>query len=140
MVENSPMLGNVTSYQWNGCSVVDYAITSLSLFHKTLTFEIGKYQPWISDHCPLHHCLQIKNYSHVCPPNNSDLHNLPGTWYWDNYSKEIFMLCLQTREISTEIENIVNMNAPTDMAQKISDMLMFVANKSLKKKKRPSRS
>ena len=63
------MFGNVTSYQWNGCSIVDYAITSLSLFHKTLTFEIGKYQPWISDHCPLHYCLQIKNYSHVCPPN-----------------------------------------------------------------------
>ena len=38
------------------------------------------------------------------------------------------MLFLQTREISTKIENIGNMNAPTDMTQKISGMLKFVAN------------
>ena len=108
------MFGNI-SFQWNGSSVVDYAITSQSLFQRILTFKKGKYKPWISDYCPLHYCFQIKDYLEITP-GNLDLHT-PNTWYLDNSSKEKFMLCLQSREISAKIENILNISIPTTLAQ-----------------------
>ena len=57
--------GAPTSFQWNGNSVIDYAISSQTLFPQIVTFKIGNYKPWISDHCPLHYFFQIKNPIHT---------------------------------------------------------------------------
>ena len=47
-------LGNFTSYQFGGNSVIDYAIASQTLFQSILSFKVGEYKPWISDHCAIH--------------------------------------------------------------------------------------
>ena len=42
--------GKITSYQWNGKSVVDYATSSSDIFTDITFFKVGNYSPWISDH------------------------------------------------------------------------------------------
>ena len=57
--------GAPTSFQWNGNSVIDYAISSQTLFSQIITFKVGAYKPWISDHCPLNYFFRIKNPHHI---------------------------------------------------------------------------
>ncbi len=47
------VFGKYTCFKWNGNSVVDYLITSSSVFQKNSIFEVGEFLPWLSDHCPL---------------------------------------------------------------------------------------
>ena len=48
------MFGKVTSIQPNGCSVVDYVVSDYEAFNNIPSLKIGKYSPWLSDHCALH--------------------------------------------------------------------------------------
>ena len=48
------LFGSFTSHQWNGSSVVDYALTSNIFTKNILEFRVGNFVPWLSDHCPLH--------------------------------------------------------------------------------------
>ena len=48
------LFGSFTSHQWNGSSVVDYALVSNEFSKNILTFRVGPYLPWLSDHFPLH--------------------------------------------------------------------------------------
>ena len=42
------IFGKYTSIQWNGGSVVDYVMTSLTAFRKITEFKVGKFYPWLS--------------------------------------------------------------------------------------------
>ena len=53
--------GSFKSFQWKGSGVVDYAISSQSLFSKISSFSVGDCKPWISDHCAIHHSIQVQN-------------------------------------------------------------------------------
>ena len=46
------IIGNFTSFQPTGNSVIDYGIVSQSLFDSVCSFKVGNFQPWLSDHCP----------------------------------------------------------------------------------------
>ena len=48
------LFDSFTSHQWNGSSVVDYALTSNIFTKNILEFRVGNFVPWLSDHCPLH--------------------------------------------------------------------------------------
>ena len=52
--------GSFTCFQWNGQSVADYLLTSFDLFDKISVFRVGKFIPWLSDHCPIFFDLEIK--------------------------------------------------------------------------------
>ena len=48
------IFGSLTSHQWNGSSVVDYFLAPNTFVHNILKFSVGKYIPWISEHCTIH--------------------------------------------------------------------------------------
>ena len=54
------VFGSLTSHQWNGSSVVDYFLSPNTFAHNILNFSVGKYIPWISDHCPIHTNILMK--------------------------------------------------------------------------------
>ena len=63
--------GKYTCFTWNGNSVVDYLLTSDSLFPQISSLEVGEFLPWFSDHCPLHFTLEVHKYlekAHQIPP------------------------------------------------------------------------
>ena len=51
--------GKYTCFNWNGSSVVDYLLTSDSLFPQVSSFKVGEFLPWLSDHCPLYSTLEL---------------------------------------------------------------------------------
>ena len=53
--------GKYTCFTWNGNNVVDYLLTSDSLFPQISSLEIGEFLPWFSDHCPLHFTSRFTN-------------------------------------------------------------------------------
>lgn len=46
------IFGKYTSIHWNGSSIVDYVITPALSFDRVMKFQVGKFYPWFSDHCP----------------------------------------------------------------------------------------
>ena len=54
------LFGNFTSFQWNGSRVVDYVLTPHDDFDWISYFKVGKFRPWLSDHCPLFYNISIK--------------------------------------------------------------------------------
>ena len=54
------VFGDYTRIKYNGISVVDYVITSPSTFSKISTLKVGKFTPWLSDHCPISYVLEIQ--------------------------------------------------------------------------------
>ena len=53
------LMGNFTSFQSGGNSVIDYVIVSNSLFYNVLTFSVVDFKPWLSDHCSIHYTLDV---------------------------------------------------------------------------------
>ena len=131
--------GNFTSFQWNGNSLIDYVISSQSLFHQILTFKVGEYKPWISDHCALHYILQTKTILNSIP-EKCNLINTAKAWFWDTNSNEKFDTYLNSTEISERLTNISNINNPNTMAAEITKTLDIVASKCGIKRKQPSKN
>ena len=44
------IFGKYTSFQWNGCWVVDYLLASSPYFDKITKFQVGDSYPWLLDH------------------------------------------------------------------------------------------
>ena len=55
------IFGKYTSFQWNGARVVDYVLSERVQQHNILDFKVGPFRPWLSDHCPLHYSISLKN-------------------------------------------------------------------------------
>ena len=52
--------GSPTLFQRNVNNIVNYMITTQSLFAQIITFKVGEYKPCISDTSALHYFLRIK--------------------------------------------------------------------------------
>ena len=74
--------GSFTSFQPNGNSIIDYGIASQSLFQHVISFRVGDFKPWLSDHCPIEFNLDIRK---ACKEidSNEQFDPLPSKWYWD---------------------------------------------------------
>ena len=71
------IFGNLTSHQWNGSSAVDYFIAPNTFAQNILNFSVGKYIPWISDHCPIYTTILMKHGgSEGIQTPNSDLRDI----------------------------------------------------------------
>ena len=99
------IFGAYTSFQWNGNSVVDYVLTSHSLYHSINYFKVGKFIPWLSDHCALRYrldsCLEHDYNSEQKKPDLKF-----ETLFWNEESPEKFISILRLHE--QEIEAILN--------------------------------
>ena len=89
--KSGDILGKYT-FQWNGNGKVDYLMMSLTAFHKITEFKVGKYHPWLSDHCPLFYTITL---THGTKPKTEE----SG---------------MQTQNIKKEFDDIVRENCTPD--------------------------
>ena len=137
--KNGDLFGNFTSFQWNGSGVVDYAITSQFLFSKISSFNVGEYKPWISDHCAIHQSLQLQGVN-ATPKAECELRSIPKSWYWDSSSNKKFTAILKSKEMSENLQRIIQIADINDMTTEINNILITTANNSgIKPKKHRTR-
>ena len=84
------MFGKVTSIHSNGCSVVDYVVSDHETFGNIPSLNVGKYSPWLSDHCPLHFSVS-SGRGHSLGENPSAKEKAPKQYIWGEGSRENFL-------------------------------------------------
>lgn len=122
------IFGDFTSFQWKGNGLVDYVITSKTLFSSVLSLKVGHFMPWLSDHCALHYNFQTEN-THKSILNKTDLHPKPNMFYWDSESTEKFIQRLKSDEVAHKLKTILNTNDANDMLTDINEILKSTAKK-----------
>ena len=139
--KNGDIFGNFTSYQWNGNSVVDYALSTYNLYDQIENFTIGSFMPWISDHCPVHFKIKIFLKNEV-PSTNPRIHKyeIYNSFHWDENSPNKFKFGLEN--CTNELEQI--MNIPDYDVQKISTLFSKMIYKitkteNIRKRQKPSK-
>ena len=119
------IFGNFTSHNWNGSSVVDYCIAPNLMFDSISKFSVGKYVPWLSDHCMINTTITfnktIKNNVDQMIP--IDMH--PG-WVWNDIAQENFENNLSLPYYKERFDALVNANhlTPLEIANEIKTLLV----------------
>ena len=131
------LFGNFTSYNWNGKAVVDYVISSLELYHSITSFKVGKYSPFVSDHCPLLYEIHCK--TPINGKREDKEKEAPDTFYIKFQDKEKLMESLKCPEIAERLTNSNSSDCdPQEMATEISNILLEACAKAQIKPKRKS--
>ena len=129
--------GNFTSFQPGGSSVIDYAIASQSLFKNILTFKVGAFKPWISDHCPIHYNIDIGKIDEVDNDSEAKEKPLSTRWFWDEKSREKFEAYLKNDENQKKVSKITSSSDGDTMAADLNTLMTNIADTcGIKKKKR----
>ena len=120
------IFGKLTSFQWNGQSVVDYVVTSYELFPFINYFAVGGFSPWISDHCPLHFKLQLQEPKTIVPKEN--IIEYPKRFYLSNCDKLKLTETPKTKNISDILDpsKWPECRRVEDLASVISNTLISV--------------
>ena len=84
------VFGKDTSFQWNGCRVVDYLLASSPYFDKITKFQVGDFYPWLSDHCTLHYSISLIKHIDIKNAEEEILKVLPSRFLWEASSKTKF--------------------------------------------------
>ena len=129
------IIGNFTSFQPTGNSVIDYGIVSQSLFDSVCSFKVGNFQPWLSDHCPIHYTIDTKECS-LEASDTDEAHPLPTKWYWDDDSSEKFEEALNQEAITSKLDEILNSSEGSYMVEGINSLLCETAEACIIKKKK----
>ena len=111
-------LGKITSYQWNGKSVVDYAISYSDIFTDITSFKVGNYSPWISDHCPLFFVIH-KRGNYDLKEKGSQFEKAPDHFYFRDVDKETFLNTLKSPEFTSKIQEFLSHSTDNMNPQKL---------------------
>ena len=125
--------GNYTCFQWNGNSVVDYLVTSASIFENITTLRVGDYLPWLSDHCPLLFTLEIhKSIDTLSEKPPEPIINAPKQYTWQTGDTEMFLEALNSPEIDDKLSEILNLDHsnPNHIVDPLTEVLLKTANKA----------
>lgn len=130
--------GRFTSHQWNGSSVVDYFIAPNHFSKRIVEFSIGEYLPWLSDHCPTHATILLKEYKIQIIEQTQNLTRVIPGFVWDENAKNIYAEGLKSIEIKRQIEKLINDDNITShtLITEINNILLKNAVKSKLKKKK----
>ena len=129
--KSGDLFGKFTSHMWNGSSVVDYFLTSITNFYNILTYTIGDYIPWLSDHCPIYTTIVLNDPK---PHETSDkikLKDKPPNFIWDERQKENFQSNLSSCLIKNKLETLVSTPNPNPelLYNEIKDTLLKTAKR-----------
>ena len=129
------ILGNFTSFQPRGNSVIDYGIISQSLFDYVTSFNVGNFMPWLSDHSPIHYSLILGgNRSIKDDPEENE--PLPTKWFWDENCNEKFENCLKRDEVCAKLAEIQDLRDADVVIEGINSVLTETADVCQLKKRR----
>ena len=131
--------GYHTSFQYNGCSVVDYGICSESLLNAIPYFKVHHFIGSLSDHCMV--SLAVITEKPLRNTKQITLHDMPVKFKWNESSPETFKATLSLPPIQTLInevkEQVHNCNTTetiNEITNKITNILTETAKLSLKLK------
>lgn len=94
-------IGYYTSHQYNGSSVIDYAICSSNIIQDIPYFKVHPFIGTLSDHCMIS-CM-IKAKPNIKPEPKINMNKIPSQYKWTETSKEGFKAALQLPPIQNLI-------------------------------------
>ena len=102
------IFGNYTCHNWNGSSVVDYFLTPNYFINRFLEFSIGKYIPWLSDHCIIKTTILFYDTLNRTAIENKDpIKVFPG-FRWNETSKSKYYNGLKSQDVRNKINTLLN--------------------------------
>lgn len=127
-------LGQYTSHQPAGSSVIDYFIASENILSLIPCFSVHNLQADLSDHCQI--SLQIQ--THICTNSVKEkLNPLPPKFIWNEDSPFKFQQALNTSDIQNKIKDFMKKDYVSteslDAASDFSDIITSAASMSLKR-------
>ena len=125
------LFGNYTCFKWNGNSVVDYLLTSSSLFQHISLLKVGDFISWLSDHCPIHFTLEMFNEIERSYPK-STMKKAPRKFVWSSISKQKFLNIIKDTEFLNKLESIIELDNtnPENIVKQLSNFLIEAAEKA----------
>lgn len=130
-------LGNFTSYQPAGNSVIDYFIVSDSLLPYINFFKVHEYDGSLSDHCKISVMLSVKCFIHC--NENRFLKRLPCRYIWNDESPHKFQTALNLNEVQLLIQKFVSENPSLNeteidkMMENFTEIIHVASDMALKK-------
>ena len=100
--------GKVISIQPKGCSVVDYVVSDFETFGNISSLNVGRYCPWLSDHCALHFdFFESEGVNLIENPITKE--EVPKQFLWDGDNRENLLKSLADDE--REMKNMEDMDS-----------------------------
>ena len=137
-------MGRETCYNFNGSAIDDYCICSTPLLSSILTFEVGEYNPLLSDHCQITLTLQ----SFITEEQDINLQESHAP-KWSREIEEKFLNNLAKTDltsvkrllsqISSHNEDAENINSLNDAITILTETLTLSATKTAKYNKKKNR-
>ena len=132
------LFGKFTSHQWNGSALNDYLLTPNYFMDKIVSFAVGDYVPWLSDHCPIFSSIMLKNLK-TCEKSLNNCAETEPSFIFDANSKIRFLNGLKDHEMTQKISQLLeneNISASV-LGDEIKTMLINNARKcKIKTKKK----
>ena len=104
------IFGKYTSFQWNGCRVVDYLLSTYSNFEQITKFQVGDFCPWLSDHCPLYYSISLTKEISKIHIKDEPSRECPPKLMWDKSSKTKFEEVLKSEHTRIFFEGLSENN------------------------------
>ena len=124
-------LGHKTCFQNNGSSLVDYIITTNTLFSKLQFMRVGNLLPHISDHAHITYSIALKSHT---PSKNQSInhgHLLNYKLCWRESTPGKITKCLNSPELAAKIQNIEENSKdmhPEKILSEFEDMAFQILN------------
>ena len=124
-------VGNLTSFQYNGCAVVDYCVVDQRLLDSVNFFKIGDFTTF-SDHCQLTACFSLNHFE-----NNYKLERKsPKGIKWSKNVADAFQSLILSDSVERSTQNFLsfswdpNKSDINEATENISSIYQVI-NKSL---------
>ena len=125
------LFGKYTCLKWNGNSLVDYLITSSSVFKKISVFEVGEFLPWLSDHCPLYFTTEISNPVPIDTQGPENRTGAPKQYVWSDESRKKFSETINSEGFQHKLDKCYELDHsdPNNLVNHITEVLTTAAEK-----------
>ena len=100
------LFGKCTSHQYNGSALNDYLLIPNHFMPKISHFLVGKFLPWLSDHCPIYSTVNLNNLT----TDNTSLEkprDIEPRFLFDTNSKLSFCDGLKSAENAQKIQELL---------------------------------
>ena len=133
------IFGKFTCHNWNGSSVVDYCIVPYEYFDSIVSFSVGEYIPWLSDHCMIITSLKLGDISRECKTGEKSFELHPG-FLWNDEAYDRYKEALSLPAMDTKINEFLSNNSLSviEMSEHVKSILFEnaeIAKVKCKKKK-----
>ena len=117
------LLGKYTSFNWNGRAVVDFGLVPVDSIDAVVSFTVGNYAPFISDHCPIF--FDLKTSTKKVIEVDANLKESPIVFKISDEDQIKLKETLRSPEMTNKLMNMHNtINDPQELATGITNTLL----------------